>query len=244
MRGLSRGSTRRIRWERTRLARAIGDVLFWTACRIHDRWLDLEVIHAQRAERIPIPSLIVLNYPAPYAALMVLRAIPRSLRHRIATAADAAAWSGRRRWQGALLALVIGAFPLGRTTRTTRAGIASASAWLADGYAVLILPEGGPSMSEEPRPFLRGVGLLATRMGVPVVPFRVEGYAALYPEHDVPFPWLPRRRGTVRLVVGEPFRIPAGTTSEDATELARRAVFALGSGDAPVGAGPSRRISS
>ncbi len=223
--------TRRVargaRWPRSRTARLVGDALLWIACRIHDRWLRLEVVHGGRAAAIPLPSLIVFNYPAPYAALAVLRTIPRRLRHRVAVAADADAWSRDRRWQGALIALAIQAFPMARGGRGVRASLEEAARWLAEGYAVLIAPEGGPSMSEEPGAFLGGVGLLATRLGVPIVPFRIEGYAALYPVHDVPFPWLPRRSDRARVIVGEAIAIPPGMSAADATEMARRAVLAL-----------------
>lgn len=184
-------------------------------------------MHGERAARIPVPSLIVFNYQAPYAGLAVLRTIPRPLRHRIAVAADAEAWTARRRWQGALIALAVQAFPMAKRGPAVRRSLEEALRWLADGYAVMLSPEGAPSMAEEPGPFLRGVGLLATRSGVPVVPFLVEAYSALYPDRDVGFPWLPARRGRARVVCGEPLTVPPGATYDEATELVERAVLGL-----------------
>lgn len=214
------------RWPRSRWARLIGDLLLWTAFRIQDHWLRLEVVHPERASRIPIPSLIVFNYQAPYAAVALMRAIPRSLRHRIGIAANADAWSSARRWQGWLIALGVQAFPMVKSGGAVRGSIAEVARWLDDGYAVMLSPEGAPSMAEEPGQFLRGVGLLAVEMGVPIVPFRLEGYSGLYP-HRVPFPWFPGRRGRARLIVGEPVTIPRGTTYPQATELTKRAIFEL-----------------
>lgn len=222
------------RWPRAPWARLLGDVLFFIACRIQDRWLRLEVVHPERAARIPLPSLIVFNYQAPYAAMTFLRTVPRAPRHRIAIAADADAWSGGRRWQGWLVALAVQAFPMAKSGGASRGSVLEAVRWIEDGYAVLLSPEGGPSMGEEPGEFLRGVGLLAVETGVPIVPFRVEGYSSLYPRHHTPFPWLPERRGTARLIVGEPVTIPAGTTYSEATELAKRAIFAIDARQAAV----------
>lgn len=212
------------------------DLLLCVAFRVHALWLDLEVVHAERATRVPVPSLIVFNYAAPYAPMVVLRALPRTIRRRVVAAADAAAWSPTRQWQGRLIAFVVRAFPFTKSGGAgIRSSLATAQAHLADGRAVLISPEGAPAMSERIGPFLEGIGLLATRAKVPIVPFRLLGYSALYPGRDPGFPWLPSRRGHVRLIVGEPLLLPEGLSRRDATALARRAVEELTAGDAPVG---------
>ena len=43
------------------------------------------------------------------------------------------------------------------------------------GYSVLVFPEGHHTTDGKLRPFRAGVGLLATRLGVPVVPMRIDG---------------------------------------------------------------------
>lgn len=210
------------------MSHSLAELILWSAIRVHSLWLRLEVVHAERAARLPLPSLIIFNYSAPYAPLVVLRAIPRPLRHRIVAAADADAWSPRRRWQGRLIAFAVGAFPFSKSGGPgIRSSLAAVLAHLAAGRGVLISPEGGPAMSEEVGPFLEGIGLLAMRAGVPIAPFRLIGYSGLYPGRDPGFPWLPSRRGRVRLIVGEPVHIPPGTSRHDATDLARRAVLGL-----------------
>lgn len=206
----------------------ISDALAWTAFRIHGRWLRLEIAHEERARRIPLPSLLVFNYAAPYAPLVVLRAIPRRVRRHVVVAADADAWTPRRRWQGWLVEIAVRGFPFSKSgSRGIRSSIAAARAHLAAGRVVLISPEGTPSMSEEPGPFLTGIGLLATRARVPVVPFRLVGYSSLYAARDPGFPWLPSRRGATRLVVGAPFQLPYGLGRVEAAQLVRRAVLDL-----------------
>ena len=95
--------------------------------------------------------------------------------------------------------------------------------WLDDGYAVVMSPEGNPELEGELLPFLGGTGLMAVEMRVPVVPFRVEGYHSLF-EREPRFPFLPGRRGKVRMIIGEPVIFPRGMPYTDATERARRAL--------------------
>lgn len=217
-------------------AQLVADILLWLAFRIHSLWMELEIVHPERAAHLPLPSLIVFNYAAPYAPLVVLRAIPRGVRHHVVAAADADAWSPHRRWQGRLLALVVKAFPFSKSgDPRIRSSLAAVQAHLAAGRAVLISPEGGPAMSEEIAPFLEGIGLIGTRSRVPIVPFRLVGYSDLYPGRDPGFPWLPSRRGRVRLIVGTPVQVPDGMSRGDVTELARRSVLELdGKGEADI----------
>jgi long-chain acyl-CoA synthetase len=213
------------RWPRAWWARALRPLLQWVAFRLQDRWMDIEVLHPERVDSIPVPSLLVFNYQAPYAGLLVLRALPKSLRSRLAVAADASVWSGASRWKGWLVALVLQAFPFAKTGGEARASLQELSWWLDSGYAVLMAPEGGPEMGDQLLSFFGGMGLMAVEMRVPVVPFTIEDYWRLYPSYEVPFPWLPSRRGRVRVTVGEPIHFSKATSEAEATELVRRALI-------------------
>jgi long-chain acyl-CoA synthetase len=43
------------------------------------------------------------------------------------------------------------------------------------GYSILVFPEGHHTTDGELRSFRAGIGLLATRLGIPVVPMRIDG---------------------------------------------------------------------
>ena len=47
--------------------------------------------------------------------------------------------------------------------------------WSSEGYSILIFPEGRRSENGEIDAFRPGVGMLASRLGIPVVPVRIEG---------------------------------------------------------------------
>ncbi len=65
---------------------------------------------------------------------------------------------------------------------------------------------------------------MAVEMGVPVVPFKVEGYGRLFPSNP-PFPFFPNRRGSFRLIIGDALTFSKTTSYQEATERMRRAVM-------------------
>ena len=212
------------RWQRTWWARLIGRVLLWMAFRIQDRWMQIDVVHPERAAALPIPSLLIFNYQGPYAPLAILRAVPARLRSRLAIATDSRVWQGREPWQGVLLGLGGQAFPFAKSGGAVRQSLEELGRWLDDGYAVVISPEGEPETDGALLPFLGGTGLMAVEMRVPVVPCRLENYWRLFPRHQE-FPYLPNKRGRVRLIIGEPVVLSPSTPYDEATEHLRQALI-------------------
>jgi long-chain acyl-CoA synthetase len=138
------------RWSRAPWAWAVRPLLQWLVFRLQDYWMDLEVVHPERAERLPLPSILIFNYHGPYAALMVLRALPPRLRARTAIAADDRLWRGRDRWQGWLGALAVRAFPFAKSGGAVRQSLEETGRWLDDEYAVVLSPEGEPELEGRP----------------------------------------------------------------------------------------------
>jgi 1-acyl-sn-glycerol-3-phosphate acyltransferase len=122
-----------------------------------------------------------------------------------------------------LAATAVQAFPFTKSGGAVRPSLMELGRWLDDGYAVIMSPEGEPELGRGLLPFLNGTGLMAVEMQVPIVPFRVEGYGRLF-EREPQFPFLPIRRGRVRLIVGEAVTIPPSMTHEEATARARQAI--------------------
>jgi long-chain acyl-CoA synthetase len=74
-----------------------------------------------------------------------------------------------------LAALVFDAFPLPQRETGARDSLRYAGELAADGYSVLIFPEGKRTDAGEISAFQPGVGMLASRLALPVVPVRLEG---------------------------------------------------------------------
>ena len=87
-----------------------------------------------------------------------------------------------------------------KRARARRSGT-SASCW-SDGFSVLIFPEGRRSDDGEIRPFRPGIGMIASRLGVPVVPVRIDGLDKVL--HHT---WQMATPGPVRVAFGAPLEL-------------------------------------
>ncbi|PYR30184.1 MAG: hypothetical protein DMF92_09340 [Acidobacteria bacterium] len=73
---------------------------------------------------------------------------------------------------------------------------------LEDGFSVLIFPEGKRTENGDIATFRPGVGMIASRLEVPVVPVRIEGL-----EKVLHHTWRMARPGRVRVAFGRPMRL-------------------------------------
>jgi long-chain acyl-CoA synthetase len=121
-----------------------------------------------------------------------------------------------------LSAMFFNAFPLPQREAGTRQALRYMGDVLNDGYSIVIFPEGERRAAGEIAPFRGGIGMIGARLGVPVVPVRIEGLdKVLHPKMRWP------KRGPVRVAFGAPLRL----VGEDYQALAKQveeAVRALG----------------
>jgi long-chain acyl-CoA synthetase len=117
-----------------------------------------------------------------------MTALPARLRHYLATAAGGEALEALRtpppergiftraydRLQWTLGVALLNLFPLPREAAFLKS-FGYAGECVDRGYSVLVFPEGHHTTDGKLRPFRAGVGLLATRLGIPVVPMRIDG---------------------------------------------------------------------
>jgi long-chain acyl-CoA synthetase len=74
-----------------------------------------------------------------------------------------------------LACLVFNAFPLPQRESGTREALRYAGQLASDGYSIVIFPEGIRTDKGDIHKFQPGVGMLAARLGIPVVPVRLQG---------------------------------------------------------------------
>ncbi|HSK08886.1 MAG TPA: AMP-binding protein, partial [Vicinamibacterales bacterium] len=117
-----------------------------------------------------------------------------------------------------LACLFFNAFPLPQREAGTRQTLRYIGELVTDGYSVLIFPEGRRTQEGEIAPFQPGVGMIASRLKVPVVPVRLEGVERIL--HQT---WKFARRGRARVAFGEPLRLSGG----DYQALARQVEHAV-----------------
>src|SRR2546427_6361204 len=156
------------------------------------------------------PVIFAANHQSHMDAPVILAALPPSLRYRVTTAMAKEFFKahfypdqhGRLEWltnslNYYLAALFFNAFPLPQREAGARQTLRYIGDVLEDGFSVLIFPEGERSESGAIRPFRPGIGMIASRLGVPVVPVRIQGL-----EHVLRLGWGMARPGRVRVAFG------------------------------------------
>ena len=150
------------------------------------------------------PVVLVANHSSHFDTLLVLRSIPPHLRRRLTVAAAADYFYGNP-LKGATVSLLLNTFPFNRNGNA-RLGLRRCADLIRGGWSLLIYPEGTRSVDGSIQSFKGGVGLLATKLGVPVVPIYLEGAHELMPKGS----WRPRRR-PVTVRIGEAVAPPSHT---------------------------------
>jgi long-chain acyl-CoA synthetase len=146
---------------------------------------------------------------------VILMALPARLRYRVAPAMAKEFFKphffpeqfGRTAWftnslNYYLAALFFNAFPLPQREAGARQTLRYIGDVLGDGFSVLIFPEGERSETGELKRFRPGIGMIASRLEVPIVPVRIDGVdRVLHPS------WKMARPGRVRVAFGSPMRL-------------------------------------
>ena len=112
-----------------------------------------------------------------------------------------------------LAAFFFNAFPLPQREAGTRQTLRYIGELTGAGWSVLIFPEGVRADTGDMKPFRGGIGMIASRLDIPVVPVKLEGVdSVLHPRARMAKP------GPVRIAFGEPLRL----RGDDYAALAQR----------------------
>jgi long-chain acyl-CoA synthetase len=172
------------------------------------------------------PVVFAANHQSHLDTPAIMLALPARWRYRLAPAMakeffkahfNPGAYS-RREWftnslNYYLSCQFFAAFPLPQREAGTRQTLRYIGNVIADGYSVLIFPEGKRTQTGAIGRFMPGVGMIGARLDVPVVPVRLEGLERVL-HTKMKFP----QRGPVRVAFGPPIRL----IGEDYAALAQR----------------------
>jgi 1-acyl-sn-glycerol-3-phosphate acyltransferase len=143
-------------------------------------------------DEVTEPVIFVANHSSHLDTPTILRALPREWRKRTAVAA-AADYFYQSRWRAWGAALVFNTVPMGRRRGALTSGANDhVHELIADGWSLLIFPEGTRSRDGEIGKVKSGAAVLAAQHGLDVVPIWVGGtHAAMPPGRS----WPKRLRG-------------------------------------------------
>jgi long-chain acyl-CoA synthetase len=158
------------------------------------------------------PVLFISNHITMVDAALILVALPARFQRRLAVAMEGEvlrAWRHPPAGTGLLpravsrakyflVVSLFNVFPLPQKSGF-RSSFAFAGETMDRGYSVLVFPEGARTQDGEMKRFMEGIGLLAKKLSVPVVPARIDGLYELK-RTNKKF----ARKGQVRVTIGEP----------------------------------------
>ncbi len=197
------------RWNRSAAARALRraalPAILIPLLKIFVR---LAVGGRENLPRADAPVLFAVNHQSIFDVPTVLAALPPEWRYRVASAMGAdwfrphfhpANYGWRERFgnnlQYYLACLFFNAFPLPQHEAGARESLRYIGELASEGWAVLIFPEGVRTAAGEIAPFRPGIGMMGSRLSLPVVGVRIEGLDRVLHQS---WRWPKRGRVTVR----------------------------------------------
>jgi long-chain acyl-CoA synthetase len=115
-----------------------------------------------------------------------------------------------------LAAFYFNAFPLPQREAGARQTLKYIGELTGTGWSVLIFPEGVRSASGDIKPFRGGIGMIGSRLEVPVIPVRIDGADRVLPTGSSFI-----RPGAVRVAFGAPLRLHGDDYAALASEVER-----------------------
>jgi len=214
-------------WARTPLARTARSVITEGPIRLFARALtNPEIVGTDRLDDLtrldePPPVIFVPNHHSHLDTGLMIRSVPAAWRHDLVVAA-AADYFFDKHWKAAFSALALNAIPIDREA-TGRKSSDMIRDLIADGYSLVIYPEGGRSPDGWGQTFKGGAAYLSIRTGAPVVPVFIDGTGAIFGKGmKKPKP------GRTKVIFGPPLVADGGESTRHYNARIEAAVTALG----------------
>jgi long-chain acyl-CoA synthetase len=161
------------------------------------------------------PVIFAANHQSHMDVPVILAALPARIRARVAPAMAKEFFKAHffpeghtwKQWftntvNYYLAAFYFNAFPLPQREAGARQTLTYAGELVGGGWSILIFPEGERSATGHIKPFRGGIGMMASRLDVPVVPVRLEGV-----DRVLHMKWKMAKPGNVRVAFGAPMRL-------------------------------------
>ena len=187
--------------------------------------LPLTVTGLENLEGVDFPVIFAANHASDLDAPAIFAALPPKWRKRVAPAirGDYFGSTWKFRLQYFLVRSLYNAFALPQQMTGMRGALEYIEELLRRGYCPLIFPEGRRTRDGRLQSFRAGIGMMAIRLKVPVVPVHLSGMFEVYSIHDS---W--PKSGPVQVSFRKPLQFNSDTSFEQATETIRDAIAKSG----------------
>jgi long-chain acyl-CoA synthetase len=178
-------------------------------------FMRVDVRGLEHLDGVQGPVIFAANHQSHLDTLAMLEALPPRWRYRVAPAMlkeffqahfhpEQFGWRSRltSSLNYYLASLFFNAFPLPQRELGARQALRYMGDIVTDGYSILIFPEGKRTDHGEIIAFQPGVGMIASRLDVPVVPVRLSGLDRIL-HHS----WKSPVKGSARVVFGRPMSL-------------------------------------
>ena len=195
------------RWSRTLFARGVRSfVQTALVSPLLRSFVRFSVEGLENLETLPAPVLFASNHASHLDTPVILEGLPRRWRRRVAPAVreeyfrrKPSSLSGRLEFL--VTSLTFNTYPLPQQLGHVRESLRYTGELVSSGYCPLIFPEGKRTADGSLGPLQPGIGFMAVRLRISVVPLLIEGTFELLP---LGAHW--PKRGRVRLKIGPPIR--------------------------------------
>jgi long-chain acyl-CoA synthetase len=158
------------------------------------------------------PVIFASNHQSYMDVPVIMSALPSRWRYRVAPAMRKEFFTEHfhgRSFSNSLnyylSSLFFNAFPIPQREPGALATLRYMGELSNDRWCVLIFPEGKMTTHGEIAPFQAGIGMIASKLQIPVVPVRIEGLDRVL--HST---WKMARMGRVRVAFGAPIHVTGG----------------------------------
>jgi long-chain acyl-CoA synthetase len=196
-------------------------------------FVSLDVRGLDHLNDVETPVIFAANHQSHLDTPAILQALPPKWRYRVAPAMAKeffkahfypAQFTRKQHLTNSLnyylASLFFNAFPLPQREAGTRQTLRYIGDLIGEGYSLLIYPEGRRTESGEIGPFQAGIGMIASRLDVPVVPVRLDGLDRILHHR-----WSRPRRGRASVTFGKPISLKGndyGALAAQVEEAVRR----------------------
>jgi long-chain acyl-CoA synthetase len=220
------------RWPTTWIREFIYYLLTWPATMI---MAHPTIVGAENLRGVDGPFLVSCNHVTYIDLGFALKALPPRLRRKLAVGMwgeflwemwrPPQNWNWFMRlsyWVGYYLVVALfNVFPLPQQSGV-RESFAYAGESVDRGYSVLVYPEGRRTPDGTPSPFRSGLGMLAARLNIPVLPLRIDGlYEMKTASRKIAHP------GELKVVIGKPMTFPPDTPPEEITNQVEHVTWSM-----------------